>query len=119
MITGVSRGIGRHGMTCAFPTTVANTNIIRARKLETLKDTEDMIKKINSKIEAFPIALEVTNEESVEHAFKAAGEKYGRLQVRLVPDNSRDRHSEQQCWHSRHRRQCGITLLPAADQTSR
>jgi NAD(P)-dependent dehydrogenase (short-subunit alcohol dehydrogenase family) len=45
---------------------------------------------------------------------------YGCLQVRLVPDNSRDRHSHQQCWHLRHHRQCGITLLPvAADQTSR
>jgi NAD(P)-dependent dehydrogenase (short-subunit alcohol dehydrogenase family) len=83
MITGACRGIGRHWRTCAFPTAVAKSIIIIARKLETLKDTEDMIKKINSKIEVFPIALEVTNEESVEHAFKALGEKYGSIGKRL------------------------------------
>jgi NAD(P)-dependent dehydrogenase (short-subunit alcohol dehydrogenase family) len=51
---------------------------------------------------------------------EASASVYGCLQVRLVPDNSPDRHSDQQCWHLHHRRQCGITLLPvAADQTSR
>jgi short chain dehydrogenase len=77
MITGASRGIDRHWRTCAFAKAGAKAIIITACKFEKLKDTEDiMIKKINTQTKVFPVALEVTNEESVKRAFKTVGGKY-------------------------------------------
>lgn len=81
MITGASRGIGRDGIAWAFATAGAGAIIITARKVESLKETEALIKKVNPAVEVLPIALETTNEDSVSSAFAAVKAKYGHIDI--------------------------------------
>ncbi|KAK4901423.1 hypothetical protein LTR49_027277 [Elasticomyces elasticus] len=62
LITGASRGIGKDGIAHAFALAGAKAIIVTARKLESLEDTEALIKRINSSIEVLPVALEVSSE---------------------------------------------------------
>ena len=81
MITGASRGIGRHGVSTAFALAGAKAIIITARRIETLVETEADIKKTNPETEVLKIALEVTNEASVAAAFKTVAEKYSTIDI--------------------------------------
>jgi NAD(P)-dependent dehydrogenase (short-subunit alcohol dehydrogenase family) len=81
MITGASRGIGRHGISEAFALAGAKAIIITARKIETLADTEANIKKTNPGTEVLKVALEVTDEASVAAAFKTVASKYPTIDI--------------------------------------
>jgi NAD(P)-dependent dehydrogenase (short-subunit alcohol dehydrogenase family) len=81
LITGASRGIGRHGISEAFALAGAKAIIITARKVETLAETEAAIKKANPSVEVLKVALEVTSEDSVKAAFKTIGEHYSTIDI--------------------------------------
>ena len=81
MITGASRGIGRHGISEAFALASARAIIITARKIETLLETERNIKKANANVQVLPLALEITDEKSVKTAFNIVQSKFGKVDV--------------------------------------
>jgi NAD(P)-dependent dehydrogenase (short-subunit alcohol dehydrogenase family) len=81
LITGASRGIGRHGLSESFALAGAKAIIITARKIEALAETEAAIKKTNPSVEVLKVALEVTNEESVKAAFKTISEHYPTVDI--------------------------------------
>ncbi|KAF2424523.1 NAD(P)-binding protein [Tothia fuscella] len=81
LVTGASRGLGRHGISFAFAHAGAKAIIITARKIEALAETEALIKKINPDVEVLKVALEVTNEDSVKAAFKTIGERYSTVDI--------------------------------------
>ncbi|RMZ80090.1 hypothetical protein DV737_g3146, partial [Chaetothyriales sp. CBS 132003] len=81
LITGSSRGIGREGLAQAFALAGAKAIIITARKVESLEETEAIIKQANPSVEVFPVALELTNEAWVKAAFDAIAKKYSTIDV--------------------------------------
>jgi NAD(P)-dependent dehydrogenase (short-subunit alcohol dehydrogenase family) len=81
LITGASRGIGRHGLSETFALAGAKAIIITARKIEALAETEAAIKKTNPSVEVLKVALEVTSEDSVKAAFKTISEHYPTVDI--------------------------------------
>jgi NAD(P)-dependent dehydrogenase (short-subunit alcohol dehydrogenase family) len=81
LITGASRGIGRHGISEAFALAGAKVIIITARKISTLEETEANIKRTNPATEVLKVALEVTDEASVAAAFKTIASKYSTIDI--------------------------------------
>jgi NAD(P)-dependent dehydrogenase (short-subunit alcohol dehydrogenase family) len=81
LITGASRGIGRHGISEAFAQAGAKAIIITARKISTLEETEANIKRTNPSTEVLKVALEVTDEASVAAAFKTIADKYSTIDI--------------------------------------
>jgi NAD(P)-dependent dehydrogenase (short-subunit alcohol dehydrogenase family) len=81
LITGASRGIGRHGLSESFALAGAKAIIITARKIEALSETEAAIKKTNPSVEVLKVALEVTSEDSVKSAFKTISENYPTVDI--------------------------------------
>ena len=64
------------GLAAAFAQAGAKAIIITARKVETLKETEALIKKINPSVEVLPVALEVVSESSVNAAYATIAKTY-------------------------------------------
>ncbi|KAK9367593.1 hypothetical protein V1509DRAFT_640648 [Lipomyces kononenkoae] len=81
VITGASRGIGKDGFAVAFAKARAKAIVITARDTATLKGTVEEIRKVNTKVEVVPIALEITSEESVKALFQHVKTKFGTVDV--------------------------------------
>ncbi len=80
MVTGASRGVGV-GIAEAFALAGAKAIIITARKIPDLKDTETKIKRANSDVEVWPVALEITDEAAVKVVFLDVADKFGKVDV--------------------------------------
>jgi NAD(P)-dependent dehydrogenase (short-subunit alcohol dehydrogenase family) len=76
VLTSLVQGIAE-----AFALAGAKAIIITARKVEALKDAEAVIKKANPSVEVLPVALEITDESSVEAAFKKIAESYPTIDI--------------------------------------
>jgi len=81
LITGASRGIGKHGISEAFALAGAKAIIVTARKTSTLEETEANIKKANPAVEVLKVALEITDESSVAAAFKTIAAHYPTIDI--------------------------------------
>ncbi|MBI2816048.1 MAG: 3-oxoacyl-[acyl-carrier-protein] reductase [Acidobacteria bacterium] len=80
VVTGASRGIGR---ACAMALAEAGTNVVLAsRGMDALKQVADEIRShANGAVEALPLELDVSSEESIKTAFQKANEHFGKIDI--------------------------------------
>ncbi|KAK9238792.1 hypothetical protein V1525DRAFT_418237 [Lipomyces kononenkoae] len=89
VITGASRGIGKYVpikipgvlLAIAFAKAHAKGIVISARDTASLKGTVEEVRKVNTQVEVLPVALEITDEESVKNLFKHVKNKFATVDV--------------------------------------
>ncbi|KAI9883299.1 MAG: hypothetical protein M1823_004942 [Watsoniomyces obsoletus] len=81
IITGASKGIGRYGLAAAFAKANAKAIVLVARSAEQLAQTEEDLKKINSKVDLLSVPADLTDESSIEALFEKVKSKYGTADV--------------------------------------
>ncbi|KAL9625498.1 MAG: hypothetical protein Q9160_000208 [Pyrenula sp. 1 TL-2023] len=81
IITGASRGIGSRGFAKSFAQANPKGIVLVARDAAKLKETEEMLKKINPNVQYLSVPTDISGEESVEALFEKVKSTFGTADV--------------------------------------